>query len=325
MMAQHKPQNRQPRRAVSGWLNFDKENNISSAQAVGKLRHIFAAQKIGHAGTLDPLASGVLPIALGEATKTVSYMVTAQKEYEFTVQWGVATDTDDGAGAVIERCDRRPTEAEIKAVLPRFTGLIDQAPPVFSALKIDGERAYMRARRGEKLTPKPRKVEISALKYQASPDANHAQFAITCGKGTYVRALARDLGAALGSLAHVTALRRTRVGSFLQKDAITLAKCMDLGHIAADMNTPMRQAQDFAALDGLLLPVQTVLDDIPALLVTEKEARDIRQGRSVAICAEAVQNKNGAIIALFENQAVAMGRVNEGRFCPSRVFNLEPL
>ena len=325
MMAQHKPQNRQARRAVSGWLNFDKENNISSAQAVGKLRRIFAAQKIGHAGTLDPLASGVLPIALGEATKTVSYMVTAQKEYEFTVQWGVATDTDDGAGAVIERSDRRPTEAEIKAVLPRFTGLIDQAPPVFSALKIDGERAYMRARRGEKLTPKPRKVEISALKYQASPDANHAQFAITCGKGTYVRALARDLGAALGSLAHVTALRRTRVGSFLQKDAITLAKCMDLGHIAADMNTPMRQAQDFAALDGLLLPVQTVLDDIPALLVTEKEARDIRQGRSVAICAEAVQNKNGAIIALFENQAVAMGRVNEGRFCPSRVFNLEPL
>ncbi len=324
MMAQPSPQKQ--KRAVSGWLNFDKADNISSAQAVGKLRRIFAAQKIGHAGTLDPLASGVLPIALGEATKTVSYIMAADKDYEFTLQWGVATDTDDAAGEVIERCDRRPTEADIKAVLGRFTGLIDQAPPAFSALKIDGERAYARARRGEKVAFKPRKVQIFALNYQASPDQNHARFTITCGKGTYIRALARDLGAALGSCAHITALRRTRVGSFLQKDAITLAKCMDLGHIAADMNTPMRQMEDFAALDGVLLPLQAVLDDIPALSVTQEEAQHIRQGRSVAvkrekIQAETLQKKDGDIIALLDNQAVAMGRLHDGQFCPARVFN----
>lgn len=320
--------NRQKKgRTVSGWINLDKPLNMTSTQAVGKLRWLFKAQKAGHAGTLDPLATGILPIALGEATKTIPYMMDTGKEYEFILQWGVATNTDDAEGKSVEKSDIRPSKSNIKAVLPRFTGDIEQLPPAFSALKIDGERAYNLARAGEVVTLKPRLVQIHELDYLDSPDVDHARFRVACGKGTYIRALARDLGKALGSCAHVTWLRRTRVGVFTEKNILTLEKCLDLGHIAADTDACARQDTDFAALDALLLPLQTPLDDIPGLPVTVDEAQDIRQGRSVRARSELPRYEDGSlydgdIIAFLDNQAVAIGFIEKGRFQPARVFNL---
>lgn len=320
--------NRQKKgRAVSGWINLDKPLELTSTQAVGKLRWLFQAQKAGHAGTLDPLATGILPIALGEATKTVSYLVDADKEYEFTLQWGAATTTDDTEGAITKTSDTRPTDADIMAIIPRFIGDIEQTPPAFSAIKINGNRAYDLARAGAVVALKPRHVHIKTLDYLGSVDANHARFRVVCGKGTYIRALARDMGAAFGAFAHVTQLRRTRVGNFSQKTAITLVKCLELGHIAADTDASARQNEDFATLDALLLPVQTVLDDIPALPVTAEEAQNIKLGRSVMVRSEPPRHDDGRvydgdIIALLDCQAVAIGFLNKGRFQPARVFNL---
>jgi tRNA pseudouridine55 synthase len=299
---------------VHGWIALDKPKGMSSAEAVAAVRRILGAAKAGHGGTLDPLATGVLPIALGEATKTVSWVVDGQKLYHFTLAWGEERDTDDIAGQVVATSTVRPTREEIGAVLPRFTGRLMQRPPAFSALKVAGERAYALARAGE--TPKlaPRPVEIAELRLLDMPDRDHAEFAALVGRGTYIRALGRDLGRALGTYAHVSALCRRAVGRFRLEQAISLDKLAALGHSAA--------APEY------LLPVETALDDIPALAVTEAEAHALRCGRTVTPLqaserARIDQIGDGATLcAMSEGKLIALVETEAGGLRPVRVMNL---
>ena len=295
---------------VHGWVVVDKPEGLTSTQVVGKVRHLFDAQKAGHGGTLDPLASGVLPIALGEATKTVSHAMAGHKVYRFEVCWGEARTTDDREGEVVERSDRRPDEAAILGALPRFVGRIEQKPPAFSAIKVDGERSYDLARKGQAKDLSPRPVVIDRLDLIRVVDADHAAFEVVCGKGTYVRALARDLAQALGTVAHVSVLRRTRVGPFCESQAISLAKLEELSY-----RGPSCQC---------LLPVETVLDDIPALAVTGREAQRLRQGQPLLLNrnqTDKVCGRSHAYAALG-NSVVALGEVKSGQFRPTRVFHL---
>ncbi|MBI3452160.1 MAG: tRNA pseudouridine(55) synthase TruB [Rhodospirillales bacterium] len=254
---------------VDGWLILDKPAGLTSAQAVGRVRRLFNAAKAGHAGTLDPLATGVLPIALGEATKTMPYMVEGTKTYRFTVAWGERRTTDDAEGAVTETSAVRPDTAQIEAALPGFRGDIAQVPPVYSAIKLAGRPAYARARAGEAVTLAPRTIRIDRLALVNIPDRNHAEFIAECGKGTYIRGLTRDIALALGTVGYVAALRRLAVGRFTENDAIPLDKLEGLGHIPARL--------------AYLRPVETALDDIPALAVTEADALRLRQGQAVQI------------------------------------------
>src|SRR5207248_6778492 len=259
--------------AVSGWICLDKPYDLTSTHAVSRVRRLFNAQKAGHAGTLDPLATGVLPIALGEATKTVPFVMDGRKEYRFTLSFGEARATEDAEGEVTATSDARPTDAEIGAVLGRFMGEIEQMPPVFSALKVGGERSYDLARKGEKPDLKPRRVIIERLEFRGRPDRDHADFVVGCGKGTYIRSLGRDLAEALGTVGHLSALRRTAAGPFREEAAISLSKLEALGHIPA--------------LLGALAPVATALDDIPALALTEAQADRLRQGQPVLLTRDA--------------------------------------
>ena len=300
--------------AVDGWVCFDKPLGMGSTQAVAKLRWLFDAQKAGHAGTLDPLATGVLPIALGEATKTVSFMMDAGKTYRFTVAWGEATTTLDREGEVTERSDVRPSAAQVEAALPRFVGEILQIPPAYSAIKVDGERAYALARAGEAVELAPRPVVIHAARL-VECDADSATIEIDCGKGTYVRALARDLAAALGTCGHVSVLRRTRVGPFREAEAIRLETLEDLRHKTA-------------ALEGLL-PVETALDDIPALAITEDDAFRLAQGRSIVLLprdvetlAARLQGDARTVSAMANGRLAALCEMRAGRLNPVRVFHL---
>jgi tRNA pseudouridine55 synthase len=249
---------------IDGWVVLDKPVGLGSTQAVGRVRRLFGAQKAGHGGTLDPLASGVLPIALGEATKLAGRMLDASKEYEFTVTFGTQTDTLDGEGEVIASSDVRPTRDAIGAVLSHFTGPLEQIPPVYSALKVDGERAYDLARAGAAVELASRAVTIHSLDLlAATPEA--ATFRAHVSKGTYIRSLARDIALALGTVGHVTYLRRTRAGPFGLERAISLDKLNEIGK--------------GAALEQALLPLEAGLDDIPALTLTSDQARAVRQGR----------------------------------------------
>ena len=250
---------------ISGWLVIDKPLGMTSTQVVGKVRWLTKAQRVGHAGTLDPLATGVLPIALGEATKTVPYAMEGRKIYRFTVRWGIATATDDAEGPPVRTSPVRPTAQEIAAALPGFTGSIVQVPPVYSAILIDGERAYDLARSGAEVEMKPRAATVHSFHLLEQPDADHAVLEAEVGKGCYVRALARDLAVALGTEGHVTSLRRLTVGKFSLHHAISLDNLAEEGH--------------GARLDELMLPVATALDDIPALAITEEEAQRLRQGQ----------------------------------------------
>ena len=236
---------------VSGWICLDKPYEMGSTQAVGAVRRAFNAQKAGHAGTLDPLATGILPVALGEATKTVSFLQDAKKGYRFTIRWGQTTRTLDAEGEIIARSDVRPTSEAIEAALPALTGEIEQVPPAFSAILVDGERAYDLARAGEDVELKARPVVVHDLRLVERPDADHAVLSMICGKGTYMRALVRDLAGALSAEAHVAQLRRTFVGPFSEDRAISLEMLQDLVHRG--------RAQE------AMLPVETALDDIPAL------------------------------------------------------------
>jgi len=247
---------------VDGWVVLDKPVGPGSTQAVSRVRRLFGAQKAGHGGTLDPLASGVLPIALGEATKTVPFVMDGRKEYRFTLCFGVARATDDAEGAVTATSDVRPSDEAIRAALPRFIGEIEQMPPAYSALKVEGRRAYDLARAGTAGALRPRRVAIERLELLGRPDPDHAEFAVACGKGTYIRALGRDLARALGTVGHLSALRRTAAGPFREEAAISLSKLEALGHIPA--------------LFGVLAPVSTALDDIPALALTGDEANRLR-------------------------------------------------
>ena len=293
---------------VHGWLVLDKPAGMTSTQAVGAVRRIFGAQKAGHAGTLDPLATGILPIALGEATKTVPYAVEGQKEYRFTVRWGVETDTDDAEGSPVVTSDQRPLRADIEALLPRFTGEILQTPPAFSAVKIAGERAYDLARAGEAVELEARPVQIDVLELVDCPDRDTAIFAARCGKGTYVRALARDLGRALGCRGHVTALRRTRVGSFTEDAAVTLdaltAAAEGLGN----------------ALASLLRPVETALADLAVLRVTREETMRLLRGQSVLVRGQDLPVP-GPAYATCKGHLVALGQIEKGQLRPTRVFH----
>jgi tRNA pseudouridine55 synthase len=292
---------------VDGWVVLDKPIGPSSTQALGKVRWIFEAAKGGHGGTLDPLASGVLPIALGEATKLIPFAMDGTKQYEFAVRWGAATATDDLEGSVVATSPIRPAEAAIRAALPAFEGEIEQLPPAFSAIKIDGKRAYELARAGEEVVLAPRKVLIHKLEYLESPDADTARFRVTCGKGTYVRSLARDLAGALGTVGHVTELRRTRVGKFTLESAISLARLEGFGHSPARF--------------GALAPVETALDDIPVLAVTEEEASALKQGR--ALRDPRIDRVPAEPIAAFqEGRLVALVASDGTSIRPVRVFNL---
>jgi tRNA pseudouridine55 synthase len=292
---------------IDGWVVLDKPLGMGSTQAVGKVRWLFQAQKAGHGGTLDPLATGVLPIALGEATKTVPFVMDGRKEYRFTLRFGEARSTEDAEGEVTATSDVRPTDEAIRAALPRFTGQIEQTPPAFSALKIDGKRAYDLARAGETVELKSRQVTITRLELLARPDADHADFVVACGKGTYIRSLGRDLALALGTVGHLSALRRTVAGPFTEQAAISLSKLEALGHIPP--------------LLGALAPVETALDDIPALALTETQADRLRHGQPVLLTRDAPPA--GTLVrAETGSKLVALVRSDGAALQPVRVFNL---
>ncbi|HEY3694629.1 tRNA pseudouridine(55) synthase TruB [Phenylobacterium sp.] len=301
---------------VSGWICLDKPLDLTSTHAVSRVRRLFNAQKAGHAGTLDPLATGVLPIALGEATKTVPFLMDADKTYRFTVAWGVTTASFDREGEVTGRSDVRPGAQAVAEALPAFVGQILQVPPAFSAIKVNGERSYDLARAGQAVELAARPVTIHAARIADAPDPDHVEIEIDCGKGVYVRALVRDLAAALGACGHVSALRRTRVGGFTEGRAIGLELLEDLGHKARLLEA--------------LLPVETALDDIPALAVTAEDAFRLKQGRSIVLVPRQVEAlkarlKPGArtVSAMTGGLVVALCEMRAGRLEPARVFHLE--
>jgi tRNA pseudouridine55 synthase len=300
---------------VNGWVCLDKPLGLGSTEAVSRIRRLFNAQKAGHAGTLDPLASGILPIALGEATKTVAFMMEAQKVYRFSINWGVSTDSIDREGEIIARSDVRPSVEAVRAALPAFVGEIDQAPPRFSAIRVDGQRAYDLAREGAEFELAARRVVIHEAEVTGAPDADHVEIRMRTGKGVYVRSLARDLALALGAEGHVSALRREQVGPFRTDNAVTLDFLTDLVH------------RD-AASEGLL-PVSTALDDIPELAVTEHDAFSLRQGRPIVLIPRQVEmlkdrlRDGSRTVSAFQGQTlVALGQLRAGRLEPDRVFNL---
>ena len=301
--------------AVSGWVCLDKPYDLTSTHAVSRVRRIFNAQKGGHAGTLDPLATGILPIALGEATKTVPYLVEADKAYRFIIEWGRSTSTCDAEGEVVATSDVRPSLEEVDAVLPRFVGEIIQIPPNYSAIKVAGERAYDLAREGVEFELEGRSITIHTLTVIGAPDPDHVELSMECGKGAYVRAVVRDLAEALGACGHVSSLRRTRVGPFDEARAITLEKLEDLGHKAR-------------ALEALL-PVVTALDDIPVLAVTAEDAASLAQGRSLVLVPRQVEalkarltGGSRTVSAMEGDRLVALCEMRAGRLNPVRVFQL---
>ena len=296
---------------VHGWLILDKPLGATSTQALGAVKRIYEAQKAGHAGTLDPLATGILPIAFGEATKTVSFAVDGEKAYRFTVRWGEETNTDDAEGEVVNRSDKRPARADIEAILPEFVGEISQRPPAFSAIKVEGNRAYDLARDGEVLELEPRLVVIEELRLVDTPDANTAVFEAECGKGTYVRALARDFGRRLGCCGHVIALRRTRVGPFAEDDAVTLDELREAA-----------MPENGGDIGQYLLPVETALADLQELAVTQQDASNLAMGRSVLIRGRDAPIVSGPVFATFKGRLVALGEIEKGALHPTRVFNL---
>ena len=301
---------RVPKRDVHGWLVLDKPVGVTSTTAVAILKRLTRARKVGHAGTLDPLASGLLPIAFGEATKTVSYVMDGEKVYRFKVRWGVETDTDDAEGKPVAESAARPTHGEIESALPAFTGTIEQTPPKFSAIKVEGERAYDLARAGEEVSLSARPVEIHSLHMVDQPDADHAVFEAECGKGTYVRAIARDLGRILGSLGHVCELRRTRVGSFDENSAITLDDVEKLAESSPD------------ALIGALLPVASSLSMMPSVSVGPDDAQRIRMGQPVFLRGRDAPVLEGTVTVSARGALIALADIEQGALKPKRIFHL---
>jgi tRNA pseudouridine55 synthase len=296
---------------VHGWLVLDKPINMTSTQAVGIIRRVFNAQKAGHSGTLDPLATGILPIALGEATKTVSFAVDGEKAYRFTVRWGAETDTDDTEGAVTATSDKRPDRASIEALLPQFHGEIMQVPPAYSAIKVDGARAYDLARDGETVVLEARPVYIDSLQLVDMPDADTSVFEARCGKGTYVRALARDMGRLLGCHGHVIALRRTQVGPFEEAASVTMDELMAAG-----------DSGEGEQLSRLLRPVEAALADLPELLVSPNDAASLARGQTVLIRGRDAPILSGPAYATSKGRLIALGELAKGALHPTRVFNL---
>lgn len=312
MIAVPKPRRQRQRKKrgqkIDGWVVLDKPAGMTSTQAVGAVKRLLNPLKAGHAGTLDPLATGILPVGLGEATKTMAFVTDAAKEYEFAIKWGEARSTDDAEGEITDTSHVRPSDDEIDAALGQFIGDIEQVPPAFSAIKVDGRRAYDLARAGKapKLGARTVRVERFERIAQAgnNNDPEQTRFRLLCGKGTYVRSLARDLAGVLGTFGFVAELRRTRVGPFTEKDAISLELLNDLSHSA-------RAAES-------VLPVMTVLDDIPALAVTDYEADRLRHGQSIKLPTA----RCGLVCVTHNDVPLALAEVQNGNVRPVRVFNL---
>ncbi len=297
---------------VHGWVAFDKPLGMTSTHAVGKIRRIFDAEKAGHGGTLDPLATGLLPIALGEATKTVQWAMDGRKIYRFEVTWGAERTTDDMEGAITAQSEARPTQSGIESILSQFTGVIQQAPPAFSAIKIDGERAYDLARAGEAVEMVERPVVIEKLVLVDCRDADHAIFEVTCGKGTYVRSLARDMGRKLACLGHVSSLRRIAVGPFTEAHMISLESLEEMGHKPLGNN----------AENGVLRPLETVLDGIPALALKDAEAQRLRQGQSILLRGANAPIACDAVLVTWGSKPLGICSIEQGSLKPKRLFNL---
>lgn len=297
---------------VNGWVIVDKPVGIGSTTVVSIVKRLFNAQKAGHAGTLDPAASGVLPVALGEATKTIPYVADGAKTYRFAVRWGASTTTDDAEGDVTAVSEVRPSKEDILKIIPEFIGEIEQVPPKYSAVHVNGKRAYDLARENAEIELKPRRIRIDALRLTEVSDKDAAVFEVDCGKGTYVRSLARDMAEKLGCLGHVCMLRRTRCGKFYAENAFSLEYLKALGHISKESNE--------------FLPVETVLDDIPALAVTEAEARLLSNGGFLPFVSERVEPQGDSISAETVFQAKSNGRltalvrVRDGFVRPVRVI-----
>lgn len=296
---------------IHGWINLDKPQGLTSTQGIGRIRRVLNPAKIGHAGTLDPLATGILPIAMGDATKIIPYVQDADKTYSFTVKWGEATDTDDSEGEVIRTSDKRPTQEQIEAIIPDFIGEIEQIPPKYSAIKIDGQRAYDLARAGEEFEIKTRTIDIFNLEL-LSAEADQASFRVECGKGTYVRAIARDMAEKLGTYGHIIVLRREAVGFFTEDNAISLEILENMDHSAA--------------LEEVLMPLQEPLDDIPALPINQTEASQLKNGQSLVFSSRQDFHRldgmdDDLVIAELEGVAVALLEKNKAILKPVRVFN----
>jgi len=300
-------------RPISGWLILDKPVDFGSTEAVSKIKWLFKAQKCGHAGTLDPLASGMLPIALGDATKTVPYVMDGRKIYEFTVSWGEERATDDLEGEVTQSSDKRPSEQQIRDILPKYIGTISQVPPQFSAIKIAGERAYDLARDGEAVEIPSREVEVHRLTLLACPDANTAHFEVECGKGTYVRALARDFGRELVCYGHISGLRRTFVAPFAEETMVPLAKLTVLEEIE-DMD------ERLAALDALLIDTCEALSALPHLIISDDQAHRLKMGNPILVRGRDAPVAESEAYATARGRLIAIGEIGQGEFRPKRVF-----
>ena len=300
---------------VHGWLIIDKPAGMTSARVVSRVRRATGTTKAGHGGTLDPLATGVLPIALGEATKTMAYVLDGAKTYQFTVCWGEARTTDDIEGEVTARSDVRPDEAAIRRQLPRYLGEIEQVPPTYSAIKVGGRRAYALARSEQPVMLAPRLVTIDRIDLVAMPDNDHAVFEVAARKGVYMRAIARDIARDLGTYGAVAALRRLSVGPFSVDKAMPLDRIIMIGH-------------SIEALGEVLLPVGAALADIPALVLTEAEARSLQHGRPIAVLPVAIRSPlphaaaDAIVCATTNGKPVALAQIKGGELRPVRVLNL---
>lgn len=300
---------------INGWLNLFKPVDITSTQAVAILKRKYNAQKVGHGGTLDPLADGILPIAFGEATKTVQWAMDARKEYVFTIRWGVSTESQDAEGEVTATSDARPTREQVEALLADYVGTIEQVPPKFSAIKVDGQRAYDLAREGESFELTSREVDVFEASVIGMPDEDHTVIHVTSGKGFYVRARARDLAFDLGCEGHISQLRRTRVGKFGAPAAIPLSR--------------IEETEDTETLLSFLQPVHAMLENVPEIEITREEAASLRHGRSIVLLPYIIEQwkaeasgdpDDRAAIAVCGGDAVALGDIRAGQFEPSRVF-----
>lgn len=295
---------------VHGWLVLDKPFGLTSTHALAQVKRLFNAQKAGHAGTLDPLATGILPIAFGEATKTVSYAVDGEKSYRFVVRWGVETTTDDAEGPAAKTSELRPSPEAIEQQLAHFTGEIMQVPPQFSAIKVDGDRAYDLARAGETIELVARPVIVDALRIIEHTDAETTVFEADCGKGTYVRALARDMGRALGCYGHVVGLRRTRVGPFSEDNAVTIDEVREIA-----------EAEGAVSLEGMLQPVEAALDSLTELSISPSDAASLCSGQPVLIRGRDAPVLSGPVYAMSKGRLIALGEMDRGAIRPTRVFN----
>jgi tRNA pseudouridine55 synthase len=294
---------------IHGWLNVYKPHGMNSTRVVTLVRKALDKNKIGHGGTLDPLAEGILPLALGEATKTVAYIMDKTKTYEFEVTWGSQTTTDDVEGEVIETSAHRPTREDILSALETFTGIIDQVPPNFSAVMVDGHRAYKLARKNEVMELKSRQIFVDKIQLVSTENIDRAVFEVTCGKGTYVRSLARDLALYLGTKGHVSMLKRVRVGKFSLANAISLEKIQELGHKVL--------------AEGYVYPIADVLDDIPAVCVSAEQEVLLLHGRTINLTPLQAEGllPGKVLCRLAQGKSLAIGTYDSGIVQPNRVFN----